>query len=32
MAIATAWSLVEVIVAVLAGAWLYRESDVPEVS
>ena len=32
MAIATAWSLVEVIVAVLAGAWLYRESDVREVS
>jgi hypothetical protein len=32
MAIATAWSLVEVIVAVLVGAWLYRESDVPEVS
>jgi hypothetical protein len=32
MAIATAWSLVEVIVAVLAGAWLYREDAVPEVS
>ena len=26
MAIATAWSLVEVIVAVLVGAWLYREA------
>ncbi|HEY3173442.1 MAG TPA: hypothetical protein VGK86_12800 [Thermoanaerobaculia bacterium] len=26
MAIATAWSLAEVVVAVLAGAWLYREA------
>ena len=32
MAIATAWSLVEVIVAVLAGAWLYREDAGGEVS
>jgi hypothetical protein len=32
MAIATAWSLVEVIVAVLAGAWLYREEGSPAIS
>jgi hypothetical protein len=32
MAIATAWSLVEVLVAVLVGAWLYREAGDREVS
>jgi hypothetical protein len=32
MGYATAWSLVEVIVAILVGAWLYRESDFPAVS
>lgn len=32
MAYATVWSLVEVIVAMLVGAWLYRESDFPAVS
>jgi hypothetical protein len=32
MALAAVWSLVEVIVAMLVGAWLYRESDFPAVS
>jgi hypothetical protein len=32
MAIATAWSLVEIIVAVVAGASLYRENSTSEVS
>jgi hypothetical protein len=32
MAIATAWSLVEIIVAVVVGASLYRENSTSEVS
>jgi hypothetical protein len=31
MAYGAVWSLAEVIVAMLVGAWIYREPDVPAV-